>query len=260
MKNPARDTNSSQEEGKMNEIRYRVLRGAEKLAEVPIAEVAKIAAMLVHDLESAAAKDDLPTKDGADEKTAPSKAATQKRVDQGNALVVATAKAFELLEIAYYGNSGLKHPGSYEAGLANFVEGKKIDEEGLAAEAKIPKWKWKNDETAPFDKGLKELLPKLQRADREARFKAWQSDRCREAKPEQSDQECMIEVRESIAEMKKNGIPRALFGQACVTLNDKWWERRMSETRSVAGGKGGRPKADTKGRTAQRRSSKTKTA
>ncbi len=144
----------------MNEMRYRVLRCAKELADVPIEEVAKIAAVLVHKLESAAAKDDLPRKDGDDdEKTAPSKATTRKRVDEGNPLVLATAEAFELLEIAYYGKLGLKNTGSYEAGLAKFVEGKKIDEEGLEGFDKMPKWEWKNDETAPFDKGLMVLMP-----------------------------------------------------------------------------------------------------
>ena len=63
----------------------------------------------------------------------------KERVDQENALVVATAKAFELLEIAYYGNRGLVNKGSYEAGLADFVEGKRIDEECLEGDAKIPR-------------------------------------------------------------------------------------------------------------------------
>ena len=114
------------------------MRCATELAQVPIEEVAKIAAMLVHN--AARAKDGLPKKEGDDEKTAPSKAATQKRVDQENPLIVATAEAFELLEIAYYGNFGLNDTGSYEAGLAKFAEGKKIDEEGLEGEAKIPNW------------------------------------------------------------------------------------------------------------------------
>ena len=87
-----------------------------------------------------------------------------------------------------------------------------------------------------------ELLPELEKADREARFKAWLSNRCREAKPTQDDQARMIEVGEKIAVMKKSGIPRALFGQAAVTLND-WWKRQVSESHSAAGQKGGRPKA-----------------
>ena len=59
----------------MNEMRYRVLRCVKELDQVPIEEVAKIAAMLVHN--AAAANDGLPKKDGGDEKTAPSKATTQ---------------------------------------------------------------------------------------------------------------------------------------------------------------------------------------
>ena len=186
----------------MNEIRYRVLRCKKELADVPIEEVAKIAAMLVRNRVSAAAKGGLAKKDGDDEKTAMSYAMTRKRVDEENPLVVATAEAFELLEIAYYGNFGLKDTGSYEAGLANFVEGKRIDEEGLEGVDEMPKWEWENDETAPFDKGLMVLMPKLKRVEREGRFKAWLSDRARGAKPEQADQERMIEVGENMAKMK----------------------------------------------------------
>ena len=106
----------------MSEIGYRVLRCKKELADVTILEVAKIAAMLVRNRVSAAAKGGLAKKEGDDEKTAMSYATTRKRVDEENPLVVATAEAFELLEIAYYGKSGLKDTGSYEAGLANFVE------------------------------------------------------------------------------------------------------------------------------------------
>ena len=124
----------------------------------------------------------------------------------------------------------------------------------------MPKWEWENDETAPFDKGLMVLMPKLTRAEREGRFKAWLSDRARGAKPEQADQERMIEVGENMAKMKTDGIPRKLFGQASVTLNDDWWNSRLSESRSAAGQKGGRPRTDTKDPSAQRKSSQTKSA
>ena len=66
-------------------------------------------------------------------------------MNQENPLVVATAKAFELLEIAYYGSFELKNTGSYEAGLAKFLEGKRIDEDSLETEASLPKWKWQYD-------------------------------------------------------------------------------------------------------------------
>ena len=200
----------------MNEIRYRVLRCAKELAAVPIEEVAKIAAMLVRNPASEAAKGGLAKKDGDDEKTATSEATTPKRVDEENPLVVATAEAFELLEIAYYGNFGLKETDSYEAGLAKFVEGRTIDEKFLDGIASSPKWQWQDAETAPFDKGLALLMPKPKRADREARFKAWLNDRCREAKPEQDDQERMIEVGENIAKMKTSGIPRNYSGKRAL--------------------------------------------
>ena len=241
--------------------RYRVLRCAEELAKVPIQEIAKIAAMLVPNPASVAAKEGLPEKGGDDEKPVQGKATTQKRVNQENPLVVATAKAFELLEIACYGNVELKSTGSYEAGLAKFVKGKKIDEEALEYEAKMPKWEWEDDETAPFDEGLMVIMPdtKLKRADREARFRDWLSDRWREAEPEQNDQQRMIAVGEDIDKMKTSGISRKLFGQACVTLNDDWWNRRISESRVVSGQKGGRRKAGTRDQ-AQSKSSKPKTA
>src|SRR4030095_10940967 len=153
-------------------------------------------------------KEGLPEKGGDDEKPVQGKATTQKRVNQENPLVVATAKAFELLEIACYGNVELKSTGSYEAGLAKFVKGKKIDEEALEYEAKMPKWEWEDDETAPFDEGLMVIMPdtKLKRADREARFRDWLSDRWREAEPEQNDQQRMIAVGEDIDKMKTSGI------------------------------------------------------
>jgi hypothetical protein len=243
----------------MNEIRYRVLRCAEELAAVPIEEVAKIAAMLVTNPARAAAKEGLARKGGDDRNTAQGKAKTQERVNQENPLVAATAKAFELLEIAYYGNLGLKDTGSYEAGLAKFVEDERNDEQFLEGIASRPKWQWQDTETASFDKALAVLMPKIERAGREARFKGWLNDRCKGAKPEQDDQERMIEVGEHIAKMKTSGIPRMLFGQACVTLNDEWWNSRISESRFAAGKKGGRPRADTQDQVAQNKSSTPKT-
>jgi hypothetical protein len=68
--------------------RYRVLRCAEELAKVPIQEIAKIAAMLVPNPASVAAKEGLPEKGGDDEKPVQGKATTQKRVNQENPLVV----------------------------------------------------------------------------------------------------------------------------------------------------------------------------
>lgn len=239
----------------MNEMRYRILRCAKELAKVPIEEVAKIAAMLVHN--GAAANDGLPRKDVGDEKIALSKATTQKRVDQENPLVVATAKAFELLEIAYYGNFGLNGKGSYEAGLAKFVEGKKIDEEGLEAEAKIPEWDWKYDEhgkkqPVPFDQGLKELMPlpgysKAKANDeRIARFKpffvCWlRSD------PNEDERELAKKADDAIGEMKRSGIPPREFGKWRVMFPE-WWKRKVSHSCSTAGQQGQQAKGKRKER------------
>jgi hypothetical protein len=66
--------------------RYRVLRCAEELAKVPIQEVAKIAAMLVHNASSAVATNSPVKKDGDDEKPA-SGGATSKRVDEAESWV-----------------------------------------------------------------------------------------------------------------------------------------------------------------------------
>jgi hypothetical protein len=77
------------EKGKMNDIKYLKLLYAEKLAAVPIWEVAKIAAMLLRDGTSLSSDEAV------------------KRADEKDPLVAATAKAFELLEIAYYGKRGL---------------------------------------------------------------------------------------------------------------------------------------------------------
>jgi len=89
----------------------------------------------------------LVKKDGDDEKPASGEATPRKRVDEENPLVEATAKAFELLEIAYYGNFGLKNDGSYEAGLAEFIHGKKNHEDFLKGIAVIRKWEHKPNES-----------------------------------------------------------------------------------------------------------------
>jgi hypothetical protein len=124
----------------MNEIRYSKVfpRTKAALEKVPIEEVAKIAAMLVRNPASAGAKEGLAKEAGSDEKTTPSEATTRRRVDEENPLVGATAKAFELLEIAYYGKDGLTNRNSYEAGLAEFVEDKRIAEDFLKAVESLP--------------------------------------------------------------------------------------------------------------------------
>ena len=72
------------------------------LGEVPIWEVAKIAAMLLR------------------EGTSLSSQAAVKGGDEKDRRVAATAAAFELLEIASYGQRGLIEADSYAAGLAEF--------------------------------------------------------------------------------------------------------------------------------------------
>ena len=212
----------------MNEIKYRALRCAKELAAVPIQEVAKIAATLMRD-----------------GKTAPGEATTRKRVDEENPLVAATADAFELLEIAYYGNLGLVDKDSYEAGLNEFVEGKWIDEEFLEGIASLPKWEWKYDEhgkklPVPFDKGIAVLIPRpgvkarLTADERMTRFKAFVADVYRDVRPEQDEQELMIEVGERVAEMRRDGIPPQLFERARIQFDD-WWGRRKREQSSLAG-------------------------
>ena len=221
--------------------RYRVLRCAEELAKVPIQEVAKIAAMLVHNASSAVATNSPVKKDGDDEKPA-SGGATSKRVDEQNRLVVAAAKAYELLEIAYYGNRGLKNWGSYEAGLANFAKGKRIDEEGLEAEAKIPTSKTKYDDYGkkvpePFEEGLKRLIPKpgvpkAKEAEvRLVRFRLFLAESWVEIKPEQNEQDRSKEVEELIAKLKREGIPPKDFDKWWVMFPE-WWRRRKSTMNS----------------------------
>ena len=239
--------------------KYRKVRAAkEELAKVPIYEVAKIAAALVQNPGSVALKDSPPKKDSDDGKTTRGKATTQKPLDEEGPLVVATAKAFALLEIAYYGKSGLTHEDSYEAGLAEFVEGKKIYEEYLEARAKITKWEPEYDEQGqplpvPFDEGLAKLIPKpgvraSQTVDkRMTLFKAFMIDRYQTARPEQDERERMTEVEDRIAAMKRDGIPPHLFDQWLV-LFPEWWQRKVSEIRSAAGETGLQAKTEKKGK------------
>ena len=177
--------------------------------------------------------------------------------DENNPLLVATAKAFELLEIASYGRRGLKNKGNYAAGLAEFVESKKARERLVEAVEKIPKWEWKYDEhgkklPVPFEEGLALLIPKpgvkaSKTADRRiARLKAFMIDRYQAARPEQDERERMIEVEDRIAAMKKDGIPPHLFDQWLV-LFPEWWQRKASETRSAVGQRGQQAKTEKKG-------------
>ncbi len=218
---------ASTEKGKVNEMKYRkVLVAKEELAKVPIEEVAKIAAVILSDNKNLSSDQ------------------AKSRIDDSNPLVSATAKAFELLEIAYYGKLGLTSEDSYEAGLADFVESKKIDEEFL--EAKFPKWEPERDEQGqplpvPFDVGLAKLIPKpgvkaSQTVDeRMTRFRTWLSDFYSEHEPDEEKR--LVLVGNMIAEWKQKGIPPELFSKA-LFLYPRWSEAHLSEQRSAAGTKG----------------------
>jgi hypothetical protein len=243
----ARTAAIRRKEGKVNEMKYRKVRAAkEELAKVPIHEVAKIAAALVQNPGSVALKDSPPKKDSDDGKTTRGKATTQKPLDEEGPLVVATAKAFELLEIAYYGKSGLRKEDSYEAGLAEFVEGKKSGEEFLEVVASLPGWEPEYDEQGqplpvPFDEGLKMLIPlpgyseKRAKDDRMVRFRTWLSHFYSEHEPDEETR--LVLVGNMIAEMKQNCIPPRLFSKALL-LYPGWWEAHEHEQKSAAGKKG----------------------
>jgi hypothetical protein len=207
---------------------------------VEIAEVAKIAAVILA---------------GSGSKSSDQ---AKSRIDDSDLLVSATEQAFELLEIAYYGKLGLTSEGSYEAGLADFVEGKKIDERFLETVASLPKWEPERDEQGqplpvPFDEGLAKLIPKPgvkanQTVDkRRTRFKAFMIDRYQAARPEQDERERMIEVEARIAAMERDGIPPHLFTQWLV-LFPEWSQRKVSEIRSAAGKAGQQAKTEKKGK------------
>ena len=206
----------------MNAFKYRKMSpdACDALTKVPIQEVAKIAAILVREggLSS----------------------------DEKNPLVVATAKAFELLEIAYYGRQGLADNGSYEAGLAEFVEKKRIDEEFLAAVVLLLEWEPKYDEYGqplpePFDDALKMLIPlpgssgEKAKDERMVRFKAWLSDFYSEQEPDPDKR--LVLVGSMIEEMKQKGIPSGLLTKA-ILFYPSWWETRLREQKSAAGRKG----------------------
>jgi hypothetical protein len=94
-------------------------------------------------------------------------------------------------------------------------------------------------QSVPFDEGLKELMrnfskQNLKKAQRELRFKAWLNDYWKPAKPQQGDQERMIEVGDAFANMKQHGIPAGLFKHAEVMFNEDWWKYRISDVRSTA--------------------------
>ena len=205
-----------------------------ELAEVRIEEVAKIAAMLLRESGEAAVK-------GGDEK---------------DRLVAATGKAFALLEIAYYGKRGLTDKGSYAAGLAELAE---LEESAAAREefleiiASLPKWgpEYGADGrplAEPFDKGLKELIPlpgvSASKATdtRMVRFKAYLAKLYRDARPEQDEQERMIEVGERIEQMQREGIPAGVFFTALRLYSD-WWDAHQREQQSVKGKRGQKKRA-----------------
>ena len=225
----------------MSEIKYRVLRYAKKLVDVPIEEVAKIAAILVRETDLSG--------------------------DEENPLVVATAKAFELLEIAYCGKQGLADNDSYEAGLAEFVEGKRTDDKFLAAVVSLPEWKPKYDEHGqplpePFDDALKMLIPlpgssgERAKDERMVRFRAWLSDFYSEQEPDPDKR--LVLVGSMIEEMKQKGIPPGLLTKA-ILFYPSWWETRLREQKSAAGKKGQEVKQAQMGPSEEARNAKSET-
>jgi hypothetical protein len=185
--------------------------------------------------------------------------------EEKDRLVAATAKAFALLEIASYGQRGLIEADSYAAGLAEFLLSAAIkgrDKEELKkfesiisddakfrrAVASLPKWEPEYDaerrpRPVPFDEGLAELIPmpgvSASKAtdERMVRFKAYLAKLYRDARPEQDEQERMIEVGERIEQMKREGIPAMVFSTACFRYSD-WWDAHQREQNSAAGKKG----------------------
>ena len=150
------------------------------------------------------------------------------------------------------------HKGSYAAGLAEFVESAKSREKISESIASIPEWEWKYGEQGqrlpvPLDKGLALVFPmpgvKTSEAidRRMTRLEAFMIDRYRVAKPEQDEQERLSEVRERIAEWKREGIPPKLFDQWRVNFPE-WWQRDLSETRTEVGEKGQQAKTEKEGK------------
>jgi len=109
----------------------------------------------------------------------------------------------------------------------------------------------------PFDKGLADLIPlppstKNKPDERMSRFRKFIAQRYREARPEQEEQERMIEVGERVEAMRGAGIPAKFFSVACVLFPD-WWKRsevaRLRDAgalgQAVKKGKQGRVKSKT---------------
>ena len=164
--------------------------------------------------------------------------------------VEATAKALELLEIAYYGKFGLAGKDSYEAGLKDFVRDRKLSEQFHASIAKIPEWEWQKG-SQPFEKGLEALMPlpgygtARARGDRMRRFTDFLKDMIREERPGLDEPQITIEAETRIAKMKQDGIPARLFRQTLLWFHI-WWKKQDKERHSKAGKKGGQKERQTK--------------
>jgi len=187
----------------------------EQLAAIPAVQVSQIAATLL--------------RDGGDE-------------------IEAIRKAYRLLDIAEHCNLSLDRTASVEAGLKNYQEGVKVDDDFYNGMANLPKWEWKHDEDGnrppvPFDEGLAALIPRpgvpksKTKDERLSRFKAYMMQYYRDESPEKGEQTLMIEVGERIARVRREGIPADFFGRATLFFPD-WWERSVSERKSAAGKKG----------------------
>jgi hypothetical protein len=184
----------------MKNVPERKLKNHERLAAIANVQVAQIAATLLRD-------------DGDE--------------------IEAVRKAYTLLDIADHCNLSLKSGASVEAGIKSYREGIKIDDEFHTALKKIPHYEYKvgpdgKNLPVPFDQGLEVLIPLpnsiKNKADvRMARFKRFVTQRLRETRPEQNEQEWMIKAGELIEQMKREGIDPHFFDEAMMHF-PSWWE------------------------------------
>jgi hypothetical protein len=192
------------------------------LADVPVTDVARIAATLVK---------------------------------EGKTMQEATKQAYELLEIAFHCRRSLKDNKNHEAGIEDFDQELARFEDLKAMFAAIRDYEYRlgeNGERLPvsFDEGLAVLIPHpgVKRHEvtdeRMTRFKAFLTDISRAADPSSDEQKRMIEVGERIEQMRRDGIPPDVFERARGDFA-YWWKARISEARSVAGKKGAGTKKST---------------
>jgi hypothetical protein len=208
----------------MKNVPERQLRNHELLAAIPAVQVAQIAATLL--------------RDGGEE-------------------IEAIRKAYTLLDIAEHCNLSLKNEASVEAGIKSYREGVKIDDEFYTALENAPHYEYKvgpdgQKLPVPFDEGLAVLIPlpnsTKNKADvRMARFKRFVAQRLRENRPDQDEQERMIEAGERIAKFKRDGIDARFFGDALLLFTG-WWKETYKLDQSEKGKRGQAKKRGKQGR------------